>query len=103
MYPQDRLGWAQGNDRVAKSPSLEIFKKCVDVALRDVVSGHGGDGLIVGLGDPSDLSNLDDSMILYVVYVHWYVHGGQLRPAALAFQERWSPSRCPTYMWTSFN
>ena len=30
-------------------PSLEVFKKCMDVALRDVVSGHGGDGLMVGL------------------------------------------------------
>jgi len=28
-------------------------KNCVDVALRDVVSGHGGDGLMVGLGDLS--------------------------------------------------
>ncbi len=33
------------------SPSLETSKKCVDVALRDKVSGHGGDGLMVGLGD----------------------------------------------------
>jgi len=29
----------------AESPSLEVFKNRVDVALRDVVSGHGGDGL----------------------------------------------------------
>ena len=28
---------------------LETLKKRVDVALRDVVSGHGGDGLAVGL------------------------------------------------------
>jgi len=28
----------------------------VHVALRDVVSGHGGDGLIVGLGDLRGLS-----------------------------------------------
>ena len=34
-----------------ESPSLEQFKKQVDVALRDMVSGHGGDGLMVGLGD----------------------------------------------------
>ena len=32
-----------------ESPLLEAFKKCVDVALRNVVSGHGGDGLAVGL------------------------------------------------------
>ena len=29
--------------------SLEMFKKCGDVALRDVINGHGGDGLVVGL------------------------------------------------------
>ena len=27
----------------------------VDVALRDAVSGHGGDGLMFGLDDPSGL------------------------------------------------
>ena len=37
---------------VAESLFLEMFKKCMDVALRDVVSGHGaGDGLMVGLDD----------------------------------------------------
>ena len=35
--------------RVQKS--LEVFKKCVDVVLRDTVSGHGGDGLVIGLND----------------------------------------------------
>ena len=34
-----------------ESLSLEMFKKRVDVALRDVVNGHGGDGLTVGLDD----------------------------------------------------
>ena len=34
-----------------KSPSLEVFQNRVDVALRDVVSGHGGGGLTVGLED----------------------------------------------------
>ena len=29
--------------------SLELFKSRVDVALRDMVSGHHGDGLMVGL------------------------------------------------------
>ena len=38
----------------------------VDVAQRDVVSGHGGDGLVVGLDDPSGLLHLNDSMILYI-------------------------------------
>ena len=33
---------------VVQSPSLEVFKSRVDVALRDVVSGHGVGGLVVG-------------------------------------------------------
>ena len=36
---------------VVQSPALEVFKNSVDVALRDVVSGHGGGGLLVGLDD----------------------------------------------------
>ncbi len=38
---------------VESSSSLEVFKNHGDVALRDVVSGHGGDGLMVGLDDLS--------------------------------------------------
>jgi len=34
-----------------ESSALEVLKSSVDVALRDAVSGHGGDGLLVGLGD----------------------------------------------------
>ena len=30
---------------------MEAFKKSVNVTLRDVVSGHGGDGLIAGSDD----------------------------------------------------
>ena len=33
---------AQLPRKVLQSPSLEVLKNCVDVALRDVVSGHGG-------------------------------------------------------------
>ena len=47
---------------VVQSPSLEVFKSCVDVALRDVGSGGGGGGLTVGLGDLSGLFPI--SMIL---------------------------------------
>jgi len=36
---------------VVESPSLEVFKSRVDVALRDVVSGHGGDRVAVGFDD----------------------------------------------------
>jgi len=38
-----------------ESLSLEVLKNRGDVALRAVVSGHGGDGLAVGLDDLSDL------------------------------------------------
>jgi len=38
---------------VVESPSLEVFKKCVVVALRNMVSGHGRDGLMIGLDDLS--------------------------------------------------
>jgi len=37
---------------VVGSLSLEVFKNCGDVTLSDGVSGHGGDGLAVGLDDP---------------------------------------------------
>ena len=40
---------------VVKSLSLEVFQGRVDVALRDVASGHGGDGLVVGPGDLRDI------------------------------------------------
>ena len=32
-----------------ESLTLEMFKECVGVALRDVVSGHGGEVLMVEL------------------------------------------------------
>ena len=35
---------------VVESPLLEVFIRRVDVARRDVVSGHGGNGLVVGHG-----------------------------------------------------
>ena len=36
---------------VVEALSLEVFKKNVDVALRDMASGHGGGGWMVGLDD----------------------------------------------------
>jgi len=38
-----------------ESPSLEMFKNRVDVVQRDMVSGRGGDGLMVGVDDLSGL------------------------------------------------
>ena len=47
---------AQLPREVVHSPSLEVIKKHVGVTLRDVVSGHGGGGLLVGLDNLSGLS-----------------------------------------------
>jgi len=47
--------WNRLPRELTKSLSMEVFKSCVDVALRDMVRGHGGDGLRVGLGDLSGL------------------------------------------------
>jgi len=41
---------------------MEVFRNCGDVALRDVVSGHGGDGLMAGLDALRGFSTLNDSV-----------------------------------------
>jgi len=43
--------WQRLHSEVVESPPLEVLKTNVNVAPRDVVSGHDGDGLTVGLGD----------------------------------------------------
>ena len=43
--------WHRLPREVVQSPSLEVFRNCGDAALRDMVNKHGGDGLMVGLGD----------------------------------------------------
>ena len=42
--------WHRLPREVVESPSLEVLKSRVDVALWDVVSGRGGGELMVGLG-----------------------------------------------------
>lgn len=55
-------GSAQG---VVGSPSLEVFQEnCGDVALRDAVSGHGGDGLGLDLVILEVFSNFNGSTVL---------------------------------------
>ena len=49
---------------VVGSPSLEVFQNHGDVALRDVVSGHGSGGLGLDLVDLKYIfSNLNDSIL----------------------------------------
>ena len=58
--------WHRLPREVVQSPSLEVFQSPVDVALRDVVSGDGGVGVVVGLGYLRDLFQ-HDSMIVCIL------------------------------------
>lgn len=51
---------------MVESPSPDVFKKSVDVALSDVAESGHEHGLMVGLDDLVGLCNLNDSIILRV-------------------------------------
>lgn len=58
------MQWQRLPEEVGESPSLEEFRSCGDVALRAVVSVHGGGGLRLGLEIWEVFSNLSNCMIL---------------------------------------
>jgi len=58
------MHWQRLHREVMESLSLGLFQERGDVAPRDMVSGHSGDGLVVGLDDLRSFSSLNDSMIL---------------------------------------
>ena len=49
------MQWHRLPREVVESLSLEVFRNGGDMVVRDVVSGNGGGGLMVGLGDLSGL------------------------------------------------
>lgn len=55
---------AQAAQEVVESLILEVLKKRADVAVSDMASGDGGDGLMVGLVILVVFSNHNDSVVL---------------------------------------
>jgi len=53
-----------------ESPSLEVLRKHADVALRDVVSGHGGMSRWLGEVTLAVFSNLNDSMKFKTTWIY---------------------------------
>lgn len=49
------MDWNALPGEVGRSPPLEVLSNHGDVALRDMGSGHGGGGLVIGLDDLGDL------------------------------------------------
>ena len=52
------MHWHRLPSEVVESPSLEVFNKRADVALRNMLSGHGGGGSMAEPDDPSGLLQL---------------------------------------------
>ena len=75
------MDWNRLPGEVVGSPSLEVFKKQGDVALRDVVNMHGGDVLMVGL---DGLSGLSQPSWVYDPMTGGRLHG---RPVPLVLHE----------------
>lgn len=50
------MHWNRLPREAMESPFLELFKKRVNVSLRDMFSGYGAGGLMVGLNDLNGLS-----------------------------------------------
>jgi len=58
------MHWHRLPREVVQSPSPKVVTNRVEVALRDVVSGHGWGGLVAGLGILEGFSVLNDPVIL---------------------------------------
>jgi len=64
--------------KVMESPSLEVFKDHGGVALRDMVSRHGGVGSMLALDDLSGLFQSYDSMTVRLKVAKWALGGGRM-------------------------
>lgn len=65
MLPcQEEMHWQSLPMEVAVPLSLQVIKSCGDVAVKSMLSGHGGDGLGRDLVILEVFSNLNESMTL---------------------------------------
>ena len=64
LNEKEVMHWHRLPRKVVEPSSLEVFKNHGDVALRDMVNGHGVDELGLDLMFLEVFSNLNDSMVL---------------------------------------